>query len=129
MIYNLVGYVQSQLATIVIVANGWEPNSPKDSVTISQSGGEVKHYYNRKDFIVQVLSRAKSSIVAKTQIEAVFDLLLNKFGLVLPQVTVGSTVHSAVTTYQISPVELPGYIGADRANLEMWSLNFIITTE
>ena len=80
MIYNLVGYVQAQLASLVIIANGWEPNSVKDSIMIGQAGGEVAHYYDRKDFNVQVISRAKNTVTSKTQIDLVFDLLKNRFG-------------------------------------------------
>ena len=128
MIYNLVAYLISQLPTLNFVANGWSPESPQDSVMVRQSGGTVGHWFPRTDYNVQIISRAKNTVLAKTQIEQVYSELKNKFGLLLPEVTVDE-VFAAVQTYQISPIEVPGYVGANETHLEMWSLNLIITTD
>jgi len=129
MIYNLMGYLITQLPAIDFVANGWVEASPVNSVLLRQSGGDFANWYSRKDFAIQILSRAETSVVAKEQIDDVFDLLKNKLRLLLPAKTVNSVVYPAVQTYQTSPVQVPGYIGADEANLEMWSVNFRITTD
>ena len=128
MIYNLVEYLVIQLAAIDFVANSWGTKSPSDAVLVTQSGGDVSHYYDRSDHGVQVLSRAGSAVVAKEQIDNVYELLKNKFRILLPAVTVNEVVYAAVQTYQISPIQTPAHIGADDANLEMWSVNFVITT-
>lgn len=128
MIYNLVEYLKTQLPSLVFVANGWNPNSPKDSITVRQSGGEVWHWYPRTEYLVQVKSRSDSPILAESQIRQVYETLKNKFGIELPAVTIDGTLFAAVKTYQISPIETPGYIGADETNLEMWSLNLNIIT-
>lgn len=129
MIYNLVAHLISQLPALDFVANGWSPESPQDSIMVRQSGGTVGHWFPRTDYNVQIISRAKNVTTAKKQIDQVFTLLKNKFGLLLPEVTVDEVVYSATKTYQISPIEVPGYIGADETHLEMWSLNLIITTD
>ena len=100
---------------------------------LRQTGGEVQHDINRSDPVVQFLSRAGSSIVAKKQIDDVYELLKNKLGVLLPaktidEGTVREIVYPAVKTYRIVPNQLPGYIGADNTNHEMWSVNFTITT-
>jgi hypothetical protein len=128
MIYNLVAYFKAQLPSLNFVANGWNPESPIDSLMIRQTGGEPQHWYDRTDWSVQIISRSKNPVLSKTQIDQAYSEIKNKFGIELPQVTVDGTVHSAVKTYQISPIEAPGYIGADEENLEMWSLNLSITT-
>ena len=128
MIYNLVKYLSDDLPALSFVANGWEPNSERDSIMVRQSGGTAKQY-NRNDYMVQIISRAKNVVIAKTQIETVFAKLKYKYGLELTAVTIGVVVHDAVKTYQIAPIELPGYVGADKTNLEMWSFNSVITTE
>ena len=129
MIYNLTSYLATQLPTIDFVVNGWVKGSPSDSVMLRQTGGNIEHWYPRKDFAIQILSRAETSVVAKEMIDDVFDLLKNKLQLLLPAKTVNSVVYPAVQTYQTSPVQVPGSIGADEANLEIWSVNFIITTD
>ena len=128
MIYNLVAHLISQLPALDFVANGWSPESPQDSIMVRQSGGTVGHWFPRTDYNVQVISRAQSSVLARSQVYQVYDELKNKFGIELPEVTVDE-VYAAVKTYQISPIEVPGYIGADRTHLEMWSVNFTVTTD
>jgi len=128
MIYNLVAYLIAQLPALDFVANGWSPESPQDSIMVKQAGGTVGHWFPRTDYNVQIISRAKNVVLAKSQIEQVYSELKNKFGLLLPEVIVDE-VFPEVQTYQVSPVEVPGYIGADETHLEMWSLNLIITTD
>jgi len=128
MIYNLVEYLKTELTTIDFVANGWMVDSPQNSVLVKQSGGDVKHYYERSDWRVQIISRAKNIVISKEQIELVYEKLKNRYGLSLPEVTVNEIVFVAVKTDQISPIQTPGYLGADNMNLEMWVFNLIITT-
>ena len=128
MIYNLVAYLVIQLPALDFVANGWSPESDQNSIMVRQSGGTVGHWFPRTDYNVQIISRAKNAVLAKSQIEEVYSELKNKFGIELPEVTVDA-VYVAVKTYQISPIEAPGYIGADETHLEMWSLNLIVTTD
>lgn len=128
MIYNLVQYLITELATLNFVANGWMVNSPQNSILVKQSGGDVKHFYERSDWRVQILSRAENIVISKEQIELVYAKLKNKFGLLLPEITVNGIVFAAVKTYQISPIQVPSYLGVDEMNLEMWVFNSIITT-
>jgi len=128
MIYNLGAYLVAQLPAIEFAVNGWTKASPVNSVMVRQTGGDVVHHYDRSDYAVQFLSRAESSETAKEQIDDVYELLKNKLRVLLPAKTVNAIVYPAVQTYRIVPVQIPGYIGADNANLEMWSVNFIITT-
>jgi len=128
MIYNLRKYLTLNLPDITFYANGWRPSSARDSVMILQSGGDPKPWYDRTDWTVQVMSRAENIVNAKEQIDEVYEELKNRYGLELPAITVGTTLYPLVKTYQISPLQTPSYIGADNANLEMWSFNLIITT-
>jgi len=129
MIYNLTAYLKVQLATINFIVNGWSQDSPEASVMLRQTGGVVQHWYDRTDWAVQIMSRSNNVVESKTLIDSVFNVLKNKFGITLPEVTVNAVVHAAVKTYQISPIQQPGYIGADEKHLEMWSVNFTITTD
>ena len=128
MIYNLAQYLIVNLATINFVVNGFSPDSNQDEIMISETGGEPQHWYDRTDWTVQVLSRAKNVNTAKKQIDDVYEKLKNKIGLSLPEVTVAGVVYPAVQTYQISPIQTPGYLGANEENMEMFSFNLIVTT-
>jgi len=127
-IYNLREYIKINLPELSVVLNGWDKTSPEESITIMQRGGSPDHDNLKQEIAVQVLSRSVDVNTALKNIESVYNLLKNRFGLVLPEVTVGDTVFPEVKTYQISPVQNPGYLGSDRSNLEMWSFNLIVTT-
>ncbi len=129
MIYNLLQYLIVNLPTINFIVNGFSPDSNQNEVMISETGGDPQHWYNRTDWTVQVLSRAKNVNIAKSNIDSVYTLLKNKIGLLLPQVTVDEIVYAAIKTYQISPIQTPGYLGANEENMEMFSFNLIITTD
>lgn len=128
MIYNLVQYVKNLLPLISFVANGFAPDSPKNCVMLSDSGGDPKHWYSRTDWTVQIISRAPSMTIAKKQIDQVYDLLKNKFGVSLPSVVVDGITYPAKEAYQISPIQTPGYLGASDTHGEMFSFNIVIVT-
>lgn len=128
MIYNLTQYLIINLAAIDFIANGWNPDSSKNSIMIRETGGDVKHFYNRTDWTVQILSRAEEVNIAKENIDNVYNLLKNKYGVLLPEVIVNSKTYLAVKTYQISPLQSPEYLGADEKHLELFSFNIIVTT-
>ena len=128
MINNLVQFLRTQLPTINFVANGWTTGSDQSSILVMQSGGDPDHYYERTDWRAQLMARDKNSNAAKIQIETVYDLLKNRFHLLLPAVTVNKILYPAIQTYQISPIQSPGFVGADDANLLMWSFNITVTT-
>ncbi len=129
MIYNLVQYLVVQLPALDFVADGFGPNSPVEATTIKNTGGNVDHWYNRSDDAIQILSRAKDTVTAYYNINLVYELLKNRYHLELPSVTVKSILYAAIQTYQISPVQKPGYIGSDDENLEMYSFNITVTTK
>jgi len=129
MIYNLAQYLIVNLPLIKFVVNGFSPDSSQDEIMVSETGGEPQHWYERTDWAVQILSRAKNVNTAKKQIDDVYNKLKNRFGLLLPQVTIDGVLYPAVKTYQISPIQTPGYLGADEENIEMFSFNLTITTD
>jgi hypothetical protein len=128
MIYNLVEYCTTQLPSINFIANGFSPGSSIESVAIIQSGGDPNPWYDRNDYAIQVLSRAKDVTVAKANADSVFNLLTKKFGVELPSVTVNSVLYPSIITYRFRENQIPSYIGTDDENLEMWSFNLTVTT-
>ena len=119
MIYNLVQYLTVQLPSITFVADGFSPDSPINAITAIDHGGNVAHWYDREDVAIQILSRHKNVTKSKYDIGLVYEKLKNRFLLLLPSATVDEILYPAIQTYQISPVQRPGYIGGDDNNLEM----------
>lgn len=127
--YNLAQYLVQHLPSYEIVANGWSPDSPQDSIVVIETGGDPAHWHDRTDWAFQFMSRADTVDMAKEMIEATYALLKNKFGVVLPEITVQGRIYPEVKTYQIVPIQSPAYIGADERNLEMFSFNSEIVTK
>jgi hypothetical protein len=123
--------VITNLPTLNIVTNGFNERSNKECITLIQNPGDPGHFYNREDPLVQVLSRAHTSPIAKKNIEAVYDLLKNRIGLVLPEVTLTideeEITYPQITAWRICPMQTPGYVGIDDKNLALWSYNMIVT--
>lgn len=130
MIYNLVEYLETELPALVFTSNGWLPDTQEEALTVIENGGETIPVINRKNYAIQILSRANSKTVARANIYTVFNQLNERYTtLVLPAVTVDGILFPAVNTYQILANQIPGYIGSSDSNLEMYSVNFRITTE
>ena len=128
MIYNLFSYLKINLPDIVLIAGGLGINSPQECICVIDSGGAPDHDGLKTDHSVQILGRGLDSNKVRVRIYSVYNLLKNRFSLVLPEISVGDTIFPEVKTYQISPNQSPGYLGSDGSNLEMWSFNLIVTT-
>lgn len=129
MIYNLYQYLLTNLSSLVFNMHGWDLQSKEQSIAILETGGSPDHDNIKSDTAIQFLSRSLDTNIARSNIYQVYTLLKNRFGLVLPEITVGETLFPEVKTYQISPIQVPGYLGADGRNLEIWSFNIIVTMD
>ena len=130
MVYNLVKYLQTELPTLVFTADGWLPTTPEEASTVIDNGGSAPPIINRYEWAIQVLSRALDKPTAKANINIIFNQLNDRYSaLELPAITVSGTVYPAIKTYQITANQLPGYVGSSNTNLEMYSVNFRITTK
>ena len=129
MIYNLAHYLITQLGTIHFTVDGWTINSDETGVLITQIGGYPTAWYDRTSYSIQVTARSVDRTISRSMIYAVYNKLKNRFGLTLPTVTVAGTVYPAIVAYQISPDNVPMYMGADDKNLEVWSATFRVITK
>jgi len=126
LIYQLTNYLKVQLNTYIFVSEGFLPKSSDNSIAIRQGPGQDSHFDIRTDFSVQIISRNVDIVVGKVAIDAVYNLLKNRFGLVLPTVTVDSVVYPELTTSQITPNQTPSKMGTDENNRWLWVFNSTI---
>lgn len=129
MIYNLVKYLSDNLVSLYFVANGFQKNTPDIATDIKEGWGVENTQINRKDFSVLTISRAIDKPTARANAYAVYNLINKKFGLVLPEETVASTVYPQIKTWKIVSTNLPTPLGSDENGKTMFSTNYIITTE
>ena len=127
--FNLKQYLINEIPAITFISNGYSPNSPQECVAVIGTGGSTQHNFDRTDWSVQILSRADSKFQARRNSYDVYEKLKNRFGLTLPAVTVGGVLYESFIAWQIIPIQVPGYIGADNNSREMFSFNITLTTE
>jgi len=127
MIFNLISYLRTQLPSLTFISEG--ENYNEEGIRVTQTGGEDNHDIDRIDFNVQLLSKYKKLFTSKNNIDSVYAILKNRFGLILPEVIIGALTYPEVTTYRIVPMQIPGYLGTDDNGYHMYSFNIIVTTK
>ena len=127
MIYNLAKYI-TENSSLTINVNGFMPSSPDSAVCMNEGSGDERPWFDRKDTLIQILSRATDRTTARKNGYTVYDLIKKKYGLELPSVTVGGVVFSAVTTWGIRPVNTPQYAYDDDNGRAIYSFSVEITT-
>lgn len=127
MIFNLSEYVRLNTAYTPIT-NGLDPETTGDALLLIGSGGEDLSRGLIVEDTVQFISRFADRIEAYLAINSVNNLLKNRFSIELPQVIVDSVTYPAITVAQITPLQRPGYVGADSSGLHQWSVNYKVIT-
>ncbi len=126
--YNLHQYLKTELPALTFVVNGYGPSSPDDCIDVNVTSGDPQHFYERNDWLLQIMTRSKNIETAKDWSFQSYFKVRNKFGLQLPEASLGSLVFPAIKAYRIVPLQAPSYIGADNAGREMFSFNITLTT-
>ena len=130
MIYNLYQYLKNAFPLFDFVVDGWDDDSASESNMIRQTGGTTPSWFTREDYTVQILTRAKEKLYAHSEINEIYQNLRNRFGLILPAITGKikdvNVVFPAVMTAQVSPLQIPGYIGTDNNRRHLYSYNIKI---
>ena len=129
MIYNLVQYLKNKFPDYIFIAEGYNDNSYKECIIVSESTATINHFTDRQDIHVQILSKHYDIVKNREQIKDVFDDLLNRFGLVLPEVTVNKKVYPEVIAYQISPIQGISYLGSTNDSYHLYTFNIVVTIE
>lgn len=126
MIYNLAQYLITNFPAYDFTVNGFQHDSPVNCINIRSTGGDLDHWYDRTEATAQILVRAHDNVIGKEQVDEVFNLMKNRFGLLLPEVIVNSVTYPEVQTAQISPIQIPESLGADDEGRFLWVFNLQI---
>lgn len=127
MIYNLAQYLINNFSDYDFTVNGFHSNSPNDCINIRSTGGDIEHWYDRTDATAQITVRAHDNVTGKKRVEEIFDLMKNRFGLLLPSAVVNEVTHAELQTAQISPIQIPESLGTDEEGRYLWVFNLQIT--
>ena len=127
MIYNLAKYITNN-SSLTINVNGFSPSSPDDTICINEGSGNERPWFDRKDTLVQFVSRSMDKTTSRKNAYTIYNLIKKKYGLTLPAVTVGSDTYAATTGWAIRPVNSPQYAFDDDAGRVNYTFTVEITT-
>lgn len=136
MIYNLAALLRAQFPAERFYVHGRVAVPPETTVperchVLNDSGGSEQPTLPPRYQVltVQLISRDRDGPRAKKMAEDVFAFLQGRFGLVLPTATVAGVVYPAVTTAQISALQVPTSLGPDEDGRHEYSTNYQVIKE
>lgn len=138
MIFNLSAYINNELSsseedsTYDAIVNGEDPSITEEGLYLNDNGGEVITRLGTRELRVQAKYKSTARYTAKKYLTNVYDLLVGengagRWGVTLPEVTIGDDIYSEVYVAQLLSIQTPSYIGADVNGLHQFSVNFKIT--
>jgi len=129
MIYNLVQYLRDSISETIYTNNVFKTGAslPQRYILVRETGSSIKPVSRFLIATIQVLTVDKSSPMARSLAYQVYDLIKEKFGEVLPSVTVGGETFNSVKTTQITAIQLPFDLGVNKeTGLVEFTTNYTI---
>jgi len=129
MIYQLFTYLETEFPTETFKINvkyeELASNSlPDRLVLLRETGGPETAWFKYIQHSLQVLVRDVDAVKARKLSYDIYNKLDNKFGLILPSVTVDSVAHSQLQVAQISADARPSSLGDDENGRVQFSTNY-----
>lgn len=125
-VYNLKQFLNSELPSEKVYVGPLRGEIPDRTIQLIPSGGVPQAWYQYVTESIQIMVRDIDGPSTFKLAKDVYNILNNRFGLILPANTVGTVVYPEIQTAQISANQLPGYIGDDDNGRAMYSTNYRI---
>lgn len=94
---------------------------PDKIIQLIEEQGSSTAWFKFNTYQLQVIVRDTDSPKARLLAYTVYNLLDNKFGLELPEVTVDGIIYASMKFAQISANTEPGFLGYDDNGRAEWS--------
>lgn len=133
MIYNIMRYLEIFLPNENIYANVFNKRFPNEVipdriVSVMEQGGEQTPITKYKISRFQILVRDKNIVSCRELAYIIYNKLHDRYGVILPSITVNGIVYEAIQTAEIKFNNIPQSIGYDEESRAIFSMNFIIIT-
>lgn len=129
LIFNLMTYLETELPGETIFANrrdilGSNTSVPIRCILLQETGDTETPWLTDVTQAIQILTRDIDMPKARELAFDVYDKINNKFGLILPSVTVDGVVYPQIQISQISVNSGPSYIEDDENGRPVFSSNY-----
>ena len=134
MIYNFAQLLRTQFPTEVVYVDGrvklaGQASIPARCLLVIDTGGVERPWILRQTATVQITARDVDAPRARKLAHDVFYYLTSRFGLILPQITIGGVLHPQIQTAQISATQMPYDLGPDEDGRFEYVTNYEIIRE
>jgi hypothetical protein len=131
MIYNFVELLRNQFPTETIYINGrvllaGQETIPIRCINVNDTGGYQKLWNKFKEYTIQILVRDLDNPHARKLAYDIFNFVDDRYGLILPAITIDGNVFPAIKTAQISHIQLPSNLGNDSNGHSEYTTNYKI---
>lgn len=130
MVYNLVQYLRNNISGEMIYSNNilrTGTSIPNRYLLVKETGSTIVPVSRFMMQTFQVLSVDEDNTGSRALSYLVYDLIKERFGEVLPSVTVDSETFNSVKTTQITAIQLPYNLGENKeTGLVEYTTNYSI---
>jgi hypothetical protein len=134
LIYQLCAFLRTKFPTEIIYENGRvrlasQEEIPDRNILVTETGGVQQAWTGYKSQIAQIITRDIDQPKSRQLSYLIFAELNDRFGLILPTITVGGEVFPIITTAQINANGIPYYFGTDSNGLHEYLTNYRVIYE
>ena len=134
MIYQLVTYLRSEFPTELFYVNDRvrltaQEEVPDRNVLVKETPGTIQPWTKYTSQVVQIITRDIDDPKSRQLSYLILESINDKFGLILPAITVDGEVFPELITAQISANGSPYPLGADPGGLYEWLTNYRVIYE
>lgn len=131
MIYNIAKYFKDLFPTETIFVNTKDfinnnKSIPEQYVLITETGANETAWFQFEEYPFQLFFQSSDMPKARELAFNFHEAINNKFGLILPPVTVDSVTYPEVITAQISVITKPQALGYSSNGRAQYSSNYKI---
>lgn len=128
MIYNIQEYLETELPGETVYSNVKNvvtgENVPDRIILVQETGGQKRAWLRFTSQSIQIMTRDIDPVKARDLAYQVYETLDNKFGLILPQVTVDGVLYAEKQIAQISAESTPQSLGTDESGRYEFVTNY-----
>lgn len=124
MIYNLLKDMQNKFPAEKTYANVYDEITIDRCISIRETSGMPEPRTLKNQALIQIKTRDIDAPKARALAYSIFDEYNDRYGITLPQNTVGGTVYPAIQIHQISANTTPQSLGSDDQNRVTFVTNY-----